>query len=215
MDNNFPPDQHQPNQPHHPNTQPEINHNFPPPQEQPAGPVFAPAPAFSPPPAPMPVAEPIDQAELMPQPVIQVYSPRGVEYVFMTITLFGGAIGLISALLSVVNGQYSFSVLAFPTAIMLVSMPMYAWLFLRLKAAELANPKLRFDASKRRNTQLIQITGFLVCFFTLIGLLVFVFSKMSGDFDGSIVKVLLNALVILVVSGGILAYYWRDEHRYK
>ncbi len=150
---------------------------------------------------------------LTPQPVVNVLSPRGVEYVFLAITLFSGAIGLVTALLALVNGQTSFSVLAFPTAVLLVSVPIFALLFLRLKNAELSDPSLRLDASKRRTTQFIQIVSFVVCFFTLIGFLVFIFSKISGDYDGSLVKAFLNVLVILIVSGGILAYYWRDEHR--
>jgi hypothetical protein len=209
-------------------------YNFAPPPPPPAENVFtppppppaAPGPAFMQPPTPGPQPAPSqpvfndtppmpsqDPGGVVPQPVVQVLSPRGVEYVFLTITLFGGALGLISALISLVNGQAKFSVLAFPTAILLVSVPVFTALFLRLKNAELRDPSLALDASKRRSTQYIQIISFVVCFFTLIGFLATIFAKMAGNYGGSIGKVILDVLIILLVAGGILAYYWRDEHK--
>ncbi len=157
--------------------------------------------------------DPNSSTNLTPQPVVQVLSPRGVEYVFLTIALITGAIGLISGLIELVNGKASFNALAFPAAVLLVAVPVFAWLFLRLKKAELANPSLALDASKRRSTQLIQILSFLTSFFTLISFVATIFAKMSGNYKGSMVKVVLDVLVILVVAGGILAYYWRDERR--
>lgn len=152
-------------------------------------------------------------ASLMPQPVVRVLSPRGVEYVFMTIALFTAAVGLGSALLSLVNGKTDFEVLSFPAALLLVGTPVFAWLFLRLKNAELQNPSLRLDASKRRSTQFIQIATFVVGFFTLVGFITAMFAKMAGAYDGSFIKLVLDILVIEVIAAGILAYYWRDEHR--
>jgi uncharacterized membrane protein len=131
----------------------------------------------------------------------------------MTIALVTGAVGLASALLAIVNGSYSFSVLYFPLSLLLVSVPVFSWLFLRLKHVEVLDPAARLDASKRRSTQFIQISSFFVCFFTLIGFLATVFAKLNGSYNGSIVKVILDVLVILVVAGGILFYYWRDEHK--
>ncbi|MDB5169571.1 MAG: hypothetical protein JWO41_927 [Candidatus Saccharibacteria bacterium] len=150
---------------------------------------------------------------LVPQPVVNVLSPRGVEYVFLVITLFTAAIGLSSGLLAAVNGALSFSSLSFPTALLLVSLPLFAWLFLRLKKAELLDPGAALDASKRRSTQTTQIICFLVVLFTLIGLVTAVMAKIGGNLGESIVKIILDVLVLLVVFGGILAYYWRDEHK--
>jgi len=153
-------------------------------------------------------------AGITPQPVVKVLSPRGVEYVFLTVTLFTAAAGLISALIALVNGKTDFGVLEFPTAILVVSVPIFAWLFLRLKKAEVNNPSLRQEPSKRRSTQYIQIVSFVICLFTLIGMLTAIFSKMSGSFGSeSLMKLILDAVVILAVLGGILLYYWRDEHR--
>lgn len=150
---------------------------------------------------------------VIPQPVVKVLSPRGVEYVFMTIALVTGAVGLTSALLALVNGNDSFSVLYFPLALLLVSVPIFSGLFLRLKQAELLDPNARLDASKRRSTQFLQIVSFFICFFTLIGLLATIFAKVSGTYNGSLVKVILDVIVILAVAGGILFYYWNDEHK--
>jgi hypothetical protein len=165
------------------------------------------------PPAPNPTPASSTPGGVIPQPVVRVLSPRGVEYVFMAIALVTGAIGLVSALLALVNGNHSFSVLYFPLALLLVAVPVFSGLFLRLKQAELLDPTARLDASKRRTTQFLQIGSFLICFFTLIGFLAIVFAKLSGSYSGSLVKVILDAAVILVVTGGILFYYWNDEHK--
>jgi hypothetical protein len=212
-----PPPHHHPHEHHH-----DEHHEFHPhPSSPPAPPTpfLEPLPthtapshdfAQAPPPPPAPAPPP---ANVIPQPVVRVLSPRGVEYVFMAIALVTGAIGLVSALLAIVNGNHSFSVLYFPLALLLVAVPVFSGLFLRLKQAELLDPSARLDASKRRTTQFLQISSFFICFFTLIGFLATVFAKVSGTYTGSLVKVVLDVLVILLVAGGILYYYWNDEHK--
>lgn len=166
-------------------------------------------------PAPLPVAADNSSTSmpLNPQPVVQVLSPRGVEYVFLTITLFTAAIGLTSALLACVNGGLNFTALSFPAALLIVGLPVFAWLFLRLKKAELNDPSAALDASKRRSTQSIQIISFVVTLFSLIGLVSSVFAKMGGQLGSSLGKIVLDILVLLIIFGSILAYYWHDEHR--
>jgi hypothetical protein len=156
---------------------------------------------------------PEDSNSVVPIPVVRVLSPRGVEYVFLTLALLTAQVGLGAAIISLVNGQTSFSVLAYPTAALIVSVPIFAVLFLRLKKSELNNPDFKLDPSKRRSTQFTQIINFIVCFFALIGFVSALFAKMAGNYGGSIIKLFLDILVILVVSGGVLFYYWRDEHR--
>ncbi len=150
---------------------------------------------------------------LRPTPVVKVLSPVGVEYVFLTVTLLVAAAALIGVLLSLVNGKTDFAVLAFPTATLTVTVPLFAALFLHLKKLEMRNPALRLDASKRRSTQFTQIAAFIVSLATLIGFVSSVFAKLGGQHVLPIGKAFLNTLCILVVSGGILAYYWYDEHR--
>lgn len=165
---------------------------------------------------PVTVAAPAAQAvpaSMIPQPVVNVLSPRGVEYVFLVISLFTAAFGLAGGLLAAVNGALSFSGLSFPTALLIVSLPIFSWLFLRLKKAELLDPNAALDASKRRSTQTTQIICFLIVLFSLIGLVAALMAKMGGSLGESIGKVILDVLVLVAVFGGILTYYWRDEHK--
>ena len=152
-------------------------------------------------------------SDVIPQPVVKVLSPAGVEYVFMTIALLTAEFGLGIVLVSLVNGMTSFSLLAYPASLLLVAVPVFAWLFLRLKKGELLNAGRRFDASKRRSTQFIQILNYIITFFTTIGFVAAIFSKMAGQYNGSVVKLFLDVLVVWAVAGGVLVYYWRDEHK--
>ncbi len=181
---------------------------------QPAASLFRPA-------DPVPVQQPpttiqpsstAEQNTVAPVPVVQVLSPRGVEYVMLTFALFTTAIGLASTLVCLVYGQTSMMSLSFPVALMIVGLPIFAMLFLRLKKAELRNPSLKFDQSKRRSTQATQIIAFLISLATLIGIVVSIFAGMSGAGE-NIGKAIGSAFLVLAVFGGILAYYWHDEHK--
>jgi hypothetical protein len=196
---------------------PPDNQQFPPEsphggaQHRPKPHSFSLSSVFGPPPSGQPGFRP--PVEVAPQPVVQVLSPRGVEYVFLTITLFTGAINLIVVLLVLINGSPNYDVLAFPTAALLVTVPVFSWLFLRLKKAELKNSQLALDPSKRRSTQFTEIIAFATCFFTLITFIFYIFAKAGGNYKGSMFKMFLDVLVILVVAGGVLAYYWFNEHQ--
>ncbi len=148
-------------------------------------------------------------------PVVKVLSPVGVEYVFSAITLFIGAGSLLGILLSLVNGGTDFSILAFPTAALVVCVPVFAALFLRLKKMEFNMPQLRLDPSKRRTTQFLQFVSFTVCLFALIGFLTAMFAHIGSSGGPSIGKAALDALCVIVVFGGILTYYWFDEHKVR
>lgn len=148
-----------------------------------------------------------------PVPVVHVLSVRGVEYTMMTLALWFGAAALIWILLGLVNSQNSFDFLAFPVSLLLVSMPVFALFFIRLRRAELANPALRLEASKRRLSQITQILAYIVCLFNIVGFVYVVMSKLGGTESVSIGKAALNIAVVLLVTGGILVYYWFDEHR--
>src|SRR5665213_2775952 len=147
---------------------------------------------------------------VVPQPVVKVLSPRGVEYVFMTIALLTGALSLVVALILLINGNVNFGDVALPTAALLISLPVFTWLFLSLKWAEIRDPKLALDPSKRRSTQFIKIIAFSTCFFTLIDFVYAIFAKAGGNYGGSFGRLFLDVIVILAVAGGILAYYLVD-----
>lgn len=152
---------------------------------------------------------------IIPTPVVKVLSPFGVEYVFLTIALFIAAISAIGILLLLVNGSSGFAALAVPASSLIVALPVFAGLFLHLKKMELRMPELKLDASKRRSTQVTQIVAFLACMFSLIGFISVAFAGLGGLEEVSVGKAALNALCIIAVSGGILVYYWRDEHIIK
>lgn len=148
-----------------------------------------------------------------PVAVVKTLSVRGLEYLFMSVALWFGATGLTWVLLAIANGSASFSSIALPVTFLLVSIPVFALFFIRLKRDELATPALRFDPSKRRLSQITQVFAFLACFINVITFVYMLLSKMAGEGGISIVKATLNLFIILVVAGGILAYYWYDEHR--
>lgn len=148
-----------------------------------------------------------------PVPVIQVLSTRGVEYLMFTIMLWVGAIDLGWILLALINGGANFDILSFPVASLLVVLPIFGYLLVRLKRAEFANPGLRLEPSKRRLTQITQVVTFLVCFVNLVAFVYLIMVKISGQFDFPLWKMILDLLVIVGIAGGILAYYWFDEHK--
>ena len=154
--------------------------------------------------------QPVDDR---PVPVIKVYSVKGVEYLFMTLALWFSAASLVGILLAIINGAASFDILAFPLSLLIVSLPIFGFFFLRLRKAELLNPQLRLEASKRRLSQITQVISFIVCVSTIVALLNVIFASIAGSYGGMILKAFLNALVILLVAGGLLVYYWFDEHR--
>lgn len=148
-----------------------------------------------------------------PVPVVRVLSVRGVEYLFMTLTLFFSAASLVSMLLIIINAEASFEVMAFPLSLLIVSLPLFGFFFVRLRRAELAEPALRLEASKRRLSQGSQLVTFLTCVFTVVTVVNILLAKLAGSYESSIGKVLANAAVILVFAGGIFTYYWFDEHK--
>lgn len=166
----------------------------------------------SPPPSTVVETRPLSPTSDEPVPVIRVLSVRGVEYAMMTITLWLTAISLAWVVLNILNGSGNFDFLVVPLSILIISLPIFALLFIRLKKVELQNPALRFGPSKRRLSQLTQVLAFLAC---LINLIVFVYNilqKVNGN-GQAITKSIINLVIILAVAGGILAYYWFDEHR--
>ena len=154
---------------------------------------------------------PVD--DIQPIAVVQALSVRGVEYWMLTMTMYLGAAGLLAVLLSLINGGVSFEILAFPIALLVVCLPIFSWFFLRLKKAELADTKLRLDPSKRRLTQFTQVITFAISLFDIIGIVFAILASIGGHGFGPLWKYLLNALVVLLVAGSILVYYWTDEHR--
>ena len=147
--------------------------------------------------------------------VVRVLSVRGVEYGMMSIVLWIVASTLAWLLLNLVNSSKTFDYLVVPTSALVVCVPIFGLLFIRLKRAELANPSLRLEPSKRRWSQLTIFIAFIVTVINLIVLVYQLLNNFGSDSKSttSVGKILLDALVVLVIAGGILIYYWREEHR--
>lgn len=156
--------------------------------------------------------------------VIQQRTTRGLEYIIMFIALGVTAIALGALLHSLVDNVFGFTsdlteLTSYAVPALLVAMPIFAILFLRLKKAELAEPNIRTDPSRRHAIQLLLIVAFA---WGLGRLIVYIYSLMNGGGDsylGSNIAAplgnFLHTLVTVGIAGSIFAYYWADEHREK
>lgn len=178
------------------------------------------------------------QATAAPIAVVHNLSVRGFEYSIMFISLWASAFSIASLMITYINdladkttGSYvygtsnTFSILAI--TILIVSFPIFAYMFLRLKRIELAEPELRHDSSRRRFTQLTMLLSFLV---GLGFVIYFLYTALSsgnnnpptyypnggGPLDTSSDSLLfpfLRTLVVVAISGVIFLYYWREDHK--
>lgn len=155
--------------------------------------------------------------------VVKVFSTRGVEYYFMLIALAVSATALGTLLISIAEeilgdsrSTFDPSVMAFTASALIVSFPIFAFLFLRLKKAELLNPRLRLDQSRRRMVQIALIVSFVVGLFSTIG---YLFTLLAAAFGGSDYEVanvglmIADLIITLGIVGGIFTYFWLDSHR--
>jgi hypothetical protein len=156
---------------------------------------------------------------MAPVAVSSVASQKGFEYLLMFIALWAVAASFMTLLNFAIRGDMSGGVAAFPVTILLVGLPIFAFFFLRLKKAELKDPDLRKDASRRRALQITQLVTFGAVVIHLVTLLYgfirscdqAVASYSYSTCDKSDGKDVLHFLVTLVIAGGIFLYYWFDE----
>jgi hypothetical protein len=150
-----------------------------------------------------------------PTAVVQTLTTRGLEYKIMFISLVVWAIALgllLQALVSQWLDADTFSVAATTpgtTAAIIVALPVFGILFMRLHRAEKADQGLRADPSRRRAIQAILVVAFIVGVWSLINCLTSLFNGNTR----SILSAVMHLLVTLVIAGSIFAYYWRDQHR--
>lgn len=148
-----------------------------------------------------------------PQPVVKVLSVRGVEYLLFTISLWIVAGGLSTALISLISGDSGFDTLAGPAAILIAGMIPLWLLFTRLKTAELKDPSLCYEPSKRRSSQFSQVFSFIILFITTFILLYNTILTIGGS-ASELPKTIFSCFVVYIIAGGIFTYYWREEHRF-
>lgn len=150
-----------------------------------------------------------------PMPVVRVLSVRGVEYGMMTIALWVAASTAAWIVLNMLNGSGGFDAVVVPVSSLVICLPVFGLLFLRLKKAELAQPSLRMDPSKRRWSQTTQFLAFIGLLINFIYFVYVLLQHASGGHGPSVGKSVLSLAVVTVIAGGVLAYYWHDEHRLR
>ncbi len=178
---------------------------------------------------PVPPPPPGNGGSEAPRAVVENFSTRGLEYIIMFIALAVSAIALGSILHSSINALFgsgesilgSGGSVPFAASALVVAFPVLAYLFLRLKKAELTDESLRHDASRKRAIQLTLVVTFLV---GLGNVIYFVYSLMAGNDNNSynsfgssasnaVLGNFVHLVITLIIAGGIFVYYWHDEHK--
>ena len=152
--------------------------------------------------------------------VVPYRSTAGLEYLILFISLWisasalaavlhGSVDGLLGTDQSVYQGAMSFSASA-----LIVGLPIFGFLFLRLKKAELADPDIRRDLNRKNAVQLTLLVTFLIG----VGNTIFYIYQLlnGGSTDGtsgSILGSTLHTLITVAISGVIFVYYWLDDHK--
>ena len=145
-------------------------------------------------------------------PVVKVWSIKGVEYAIMTFMLWAIAIAITWVVVVLINGSAGFVQLSAPLALLIVSLPIFAVFFLRLKKAELADSSLKTESTKRKFSQITQIISFIVVFFSLLAIVATILNAVGGESENA-GKAISTGVAFVVVWSALFAYYWFDEHR--
>lgn len=156
--------------------------------------------------------------------VVHNVTTRGLEYIIMFLAMGVSALALGFLLHSTANSwlgvdAYSFfdGLVPFATSALIVALPIFIFLFLRLKKAELTDTSLRQDPSRKRAIQLTLVVTFLIGIFNLIGYITSLLNSSGGYGEQSTSEGTLNntihALITVSIAGAIFAYYWIDSHR--
>jgi hypothetical protein len=146
--------------------------------------------------------------------VVSKISTRDTEYSIMYVCLLILTLGvggvLHQILFSVFDGSGSdwWSGGAFGVTMIIVSLPIFSYLFLRLKKAELKKPELLRSQTRHKGVKGMTLISFLAL---LIHAVIFVF--MTIGTHGSFSKGLAHLAVTILVAGSVFVYFWRDEHR--
>ncbi len=204
---------------------------------------------FSPPPVvpPSPVAVQPETSSMpqssQPIAVVNTYTPRGVEYMIMFFSLWIAASSLGTLLHSIVDNaapraedsyfSAATSVLPLSSIALGVGVIVFALMFLRLKKAELNEPSIRLDSSRRRAVYLTVLVTFLIGMQKIVTYIYGLFN--GGGSSGGIGDIIFGGFfgggqatepgtplylwdlahlaITLGIAGLIFFYYWRDMHK--
>jgi len=161
-----------------------------------------------------------------PVAVVQQYSTLGMEYSIMFISLFFGAVSF-GAVLHILLDYYSsgdylrtqaeslVSSVGLPAVTALVTVPLFAILFLRLRRIEKTTPNVLNDASRRHGVQLTLIVAFIA---GIINLVAYLYQLIAPSTDviqpyNYQLTQFIHLLITLAICGSVFSYYWIDEHK--
>jgi hypothetical protein len=149
--------------------------------------------------------------------VVENLTARGFEYKLFSVSLVLSLAALLLIANFMISGNGDWNASAFPVTMLVVTGPIALLLFIRLHHAELMQPALKHDASRRKVLQAIQ----LVTFLTVVGhTIILLYLLLSGYYNStdnghpSFASGVLRWVVTLLLAGGTFWYYWRDEHRH-
>lgn len=163
--------------------------------------------------------------------VVQNLSTRGFEYSIMFVSLLATAFSIGAILHAFVSNLFaeqattsdpyysssSDGVYSFAATVLLVTLPIFIVLFLRLKKAELADPSLKKDPSRKRMSHFTQFLAFLVGIGYIVAFFYGLINGTAADGSGGpgVGESFLQMLITLIIAGSIFGYLWKDEHATK
>ena len=179
------------------------------------------------PPLPDNIAVPVTVAPVehigSPKPAVQEiavvsggFSVRGFEYLIYYIAM-GMTAFSIAALLHVNaddlfgTSSYYAETGSFWIAGLIVALPIFIFMMIRLKKQELNNPTPVTDTTKRRATQLMLLITFLIGVGRVIG---FIFHIIEGGSETApITEELVHTIITVTIAGSIFFPLWRANQK--
>jgi hypothetical protein len=162
-----------------------------------------------------------NDARQRPIAVVHNLSVRGFEYSIMFISLIASAFSFGVILLSLIGQLFNnpdigtssdSGTTSFFITLLIVVFPIFVLLFLRLKKAEISDPQVRLDPSRRKWLQFTQLVSFLVGIGFIVAFVYQLFNYSSNN-NPNVLQQLIDTLVVIAIAGSIFTYYWLDEHK--
>ena len=130
------------------------------------------------------------------------------EYSIMFLTLWVAALAMFWLFNGLLFGS-DYSELKFPLTAIIVCLPVFLVLFLRVRKHEERDPELKHISGRLHLVQNSEGVAFVIL---LIHTIYVLYQFLSGTTD-NLAQQFLSWIGSLVLFGGIFAYYWFDTHR--
>lgn len=139
---------------------------------------------------------------------------HGLEYIIMFIALWFSAISL-AILLDANVSQLLLSERvdsSFPSAALLVTFPIFIWLFILTQRMEQKNPLVRRDSSRLGALNITLVVTFAITIIHLITTIAVLFSGQNSQPNSAFAQILYT-LITLLIAGPIFAYWWIQRRK--